>query len=102
LYHLAQVGGFLFLRWVNPALMTPEVYDLMPEGKVPSARSRRNLILMTKIVQNLSNGLTFGKKEQYMEAANEYITDNTARVERYLGSYDWYCCCCCCSPLIAD
>jgi len=45
------VGGFLFLRYMNPALMTPESYGLMPEGKAPSQNARRALILITKILQ---------------------------------------------------
>ena len=51
----ALVGGFLLLRYLNPALMTPEAYKLLPEGKVPDAKPRRNLILITKILQVKNN-----------------------------------------------
>lgn len=47
----ALVGGFLLLRYINPALMTPETYELLPEGKLPSSKARRNLILITKVIQ---------------------------------------------------
>jgi hypothetical protein len=31
--------------------MTPEAYKLLPEGKVPDGKPRRNLILISKILQ---------------------------------------------------
>ncbi|PRP75063.1 hypothetical protein PROFUN_03899 [Planoprotostelium fungivorum] len=85
----ALVGGFLLLRWsdsvsyFNPALLTPEQHGLLPEGKTMSATARRNLILMSKILQNLSNGLEFGRKEQYMMVVNDFINVNKDRMEKY-------------------
>jgi hypothetical protein len=77
------VGGFLLLRYVNPALSTPEVYGLLPDGKLPSAKARRNLVLITKILQNLSNGVEFGKKELYMMKVNSFIVEYKKKMESY-------------------
>jgi len=38
-------------RYFNPAIFSPEAMGLLPAGKVPSAQSRRNLILITKVLQ---------------------------------------------------
>ena len=41
---------------------------------------RRSLVLISKILQNLSNGLQFGKKESYMLPFNEFIISNLPQV----------------------
>eukprot|EP01127_Copromyxa_protea_P013270 TRINITY_DN3557_c0_g1_i2.p1 TRINITY_DN3557_c0_g1~~TRINITY_DN3557_c0_g1_i2.p1 ORF type:complete len:948 (+),score=149.59 TRINITY_DN3557_c0_g1_i2:198-3041(+) len=60
------VGSLLLLRYINPALFTPEGCGLLPAGKSPPPVSRRNLILITKVLQNISNGVSFSKKEAFM------------------------------------
>eukprot|EP01119_Soliformovum_irregulare_P020768 TRINITY_DN6782_c0_g1_i1.p1 TRINITY_DN6782_c0_g1~~TRINITY_DN6782_c0_g1_i1.p1 ORF type:complete len:1015 (+),score=334.12 TRINITY_DN6782_c0_g1_i1:326-3046(+) len=82
----ALVGGFIVLRFINPALLTPENYGLLPEGKPPSGIARRNLTLIAKIVQNLASGVEFGKKEQYMMPVNQFIAAHKSIVEEYLQS----------------
>eukprot|EP01087_Luapelamoeba_hula_P024552 TRINITY_DN9397_c0_g1_i2.p1 TRINITY_DN9397_c0_g1~~TRINITY_DN9397_c0_g1_i2.p1 ORF type:complete len:298 (-),score=29.92 TRINITY_DN9397_c0_g1_i2:240-1133(-) len=57
---LPLVGGFIMLRLVNPSLVTPESYGILPDGMVPSLSARRNLTLMSKLLQNLSNDVLFG------------------------------------------
>jgi hypothetical protein len=42
---------FLNIRYINVALMTPDNYGLLPKGKNISNISRRNLTLITKILQ---------------------------------------------------
>jgi len=79
----ALVGGFLLLRYFNPAILSPDQYGLLPEGKSISTTVRRNLVLVSKILQNLSNGLEFGKKEQYMMVVNPFIAGNKERMEKY-------------------
>ena len=39
---------------------------LLPSQVVVDTCSRRNLTLITKVVQNISNGVDFGTKEAYM------------------------------------
>eukprot|EP01130_Rhizamoeba_saxonica_P012420 TRINITY_DN5236_c0_g1_i3.p1 TRINITY_DN5236_c0_g1~~TRINITY_DN5236_c0_g1_i3.p1 ORF type:complete len:671 (-),score=143.21 TRINITY_DN5236_c0_g1_i3:1477-3450(-) len=68
-----MIGSFLFLRFINPAIFSPELFDLLPKGKLPSPVCRRKLILITKILQNLSNGKTFSKKESYMMPFDEFV-----------------------------
>lgn len=74
------LGGFIFLRcaaccvvvcvyanfyprrFFNPAIVTPEAFHLVPNDTVLSTQARRNLLLVTKLLQNLSNGVLFGTK----------------------------------------
>jgi hypothetical protein len=53
------VGGFLFLRFICPVLVSPEGLNIENLSK----ESRRTLVLISKILQNLANGIDFGRKE---------------------------------------
>eukprot|EP00474_Spongospora_subterranea_P002356 CRZ02814.1 hypothetical protein [Spongospora subterranea] len=65
------VGGLLFLRYYNPAII--DIVTSHPHPEFRSSRMRRNLILVAKVLQNLSNGVLFGDKEQYMSHLNLYL-----------------------------
>ncbi|KAH3758841.1 RasGTPase-activating protein [Pelomyxa schiedti] len=79
---LAVVGSFLILRYINPAIFSPEQYGMIRSGKV-SPLVRRNLVLLSKMLQNISSGLVFTSKEQYMVAMNRYIEQNVNRLHDY-------------------
>jgi len=55
------IGGFFFLRFLCPVLISPEGSNIFTR-KI-SAESRRTLVLITKIVQNMSNRVLFKHKE---------------------------------------
>eukprot|EP00026_Physarum_polycephalum_P009421 Phypoly_transcript_09544.p1 GENE.Phypoly_transcript_09544~~Phypoly_transcript_09544.p1 ORF type:complete len:375 (+),score=53.97 Phypoly_transcript_09544:237-1361(+) len=76
------VGGFYFLRFLCPALVTPEHFGLIDH--TPSPKSRRSLILMSKIQQNLANDVEFGEKEPYMLKINPYIVNNQVTMCKFL------------------
>jgi GTPase-activator protein for Ras-like GTPase len=81
------IGGFLILRYINPALLSPDSFGLatLKDGTVIefSPMARRNLVLMAKILQNISNGQEFGKKEPYMMVFNELVRANVWKIEKY-------------------
>eukprot|EP01087_Luapelamoeba_hula_P013626 TRINITY_DN3891_c0_g1_i2.p1 TRINITY_DN3891_c0_g1~~TRINITY_DN3891_c0_g1_i2.p1 ORF type:complete len:695 (-),score=114.95 TRINITY_DN3891_c0_g1_i2:86-2170(-) len=77
-------GGFLMLRFINPALVAPESYEMLPLGKSPTMQGRRNLILLTKLLQNLSNDVEFGVKEPHMAVVNEFIVSNREAMSNFL------------------
>ncbi|KDO28101.1 hypothetical protein SPRG_20260 [Saprolegnia parasitica CBS 223.65] len=74
----AIMGGFLFLRFICPAITTPHAYGLVPE--VPNANSRRILVLVTKLLFNSSTEVEFGVKEPYMRVVNSFIVKNAPRM----------------------
>lgn len=46
------IGSFIVLRFMNPAIFTPEqVPGLLPKGRAPTPQTRRNLTLISKIIQ---------------------------------------------------
>jgi len=67
------IGGFFLLRFINPAVVTPQAFMLV-DAKL-SAHTRRNLTLLAKILQNLANNILFGGvKEFYMSPLNDWMT----------------------------
>ncbi|OZJ06631.1 hypothetical protein BZG36_00295 [Bifiguratus adelaidae] len=76
------IGGFFFLRFVNPAIVTPQAYMLV-DGP-PSKNPRRTLTLIAKILQNLANKPSYAK-EAYMLPTHPFIEANKQRFNKFLN-----------------
>ena len=83
---VSMVGSFWLLRLFNPCLTSPTSCGILPSGTVLSAASKRNLLLVSKVLQALSNDVTFGKKEPYMMGLNDWLHENRSRLEAFLLS----------------
>ncbi|KAJ3425313.1 inhibitory regulator protein ira1-related [Anaeramoeba flamelloides] len=68
------IAGFFFLRFICPAIISPENAEIVKE-RIP-VEVRRALILITKSLQNLANGVMFGQKEEFMIPLNKFIEGN--------------------------
>ena len=102
------IAVFVFLRLYCPAITAPHLYGIY-EGKhlnddirntsshtiskfsniyfslePPESNVQRTLILLSKVLQNLANGILFGKKENYMVKLNEFITSNTDTMKSFV------------------
>ncbi|CAO3627454.1 unnamed protein product [Cunninghamella echinulata] len=77
------LGSFLFLRFFCPAIVSPETEGMI-EPKDTSLKLRRVLLFIAKIIQNLANGILFGKKEVHLAILNDYMIENIPRVTRFL------------------
>eukprot|EP01103_Thecamoeba_quadrilineata_P001001 TRINITY_DN10886_c0_g1_i1.p1 TRINITY_DN10886_c0_g1~~TRINITY_DN10886_c0_g1_i1.p1 ORF type:complete len:538 (+),score=103.12 TRINITY_DN10886_c0_g1_i1:32-1645(+) len=77
----AVVGGFFFLRFMCPAIVSPEGYGVIPEGTPLVSEVRRALVLVSKILQNLANGKDFGSKEAYMIPMQSFIKEHEAEIK---------------------
>lgn len=119
------VAGFLFLRFLCPAIVAPESHGgrdfqtppcITADGsgfvsgvigkKSVSRDVRRSLTLVAKVLQQLGNGVEFGKKEevrldergaffctfvshpwtQFMAPFNEFVLDELISVQCFLES----------------
>ncbi|KAI9322511.1 Rho GTPase activation protein [Dichotomocladium elegans] len=76
------IGGFFFLRFVNPAIVTPQAYMLVES--IPSNHPRTTLTLIAKMLQNLANKPTYAK-EAYMIPTNPFVENNKQRINRFLN-----------------
>jgi ankyrin repeat protein len=80
------VGGFIFLRWINPAIVAPDGgSQLVPRGEV-SAPARRTLLLVSKILNAMANNVEFGGKEAWLTFANSYLAERRPEVRSFLES----------------
>lgn len=66
------VSGFLFLRFICPAILSPKLFGLLRDH--PQPRAQRTLTLIAKVLQKMSNMSTFGKREEWMEPMNRFLT----------------------------
>jgi Ras GTPase-activating-like protein IQGAP2/3 len=76
------IGGFFMLRFVNPAIVTPQAYMLV-DGD-PKKHPRRTLTLIAKLLQNLANKPTH-TKEPFMSVLNPFVEHNEARFQKFLN-----------------
>ncbi|KAG6001837.1 hypothetical protein E4U21_003765 [Claviceps maximensis] len=65
------VSGFLFLRFICPAILSPKLFGLLRDH--PRPRAQRTLTLIAKALQKMSNMSTFGKREEWMEPMNRFL-----------------------------
>ncbi|KAJ6242734.1 ras gtpase-activating protein [Anaeramoeba flamelloides] len=69
---VSSIGGFIFLRFICPSIVSPKTFGLIEEH--PRGASLRGLLLISTAVQALSNGITFSKNRIHMQKINEDIT----------------------------
>lgn len=92
------IGGFFFLRFINPAIVTPRSYMLI--DNTPGENPRRTLtyvcsgpnhstspadpiLQIAKMLQNLANKPSYAK-EPYMVRLQPFIHQNKERVKRFM------------------
>ncbi|KAK9469948.1 Rho GTPase activation protein [Lipomyces arxii] len=76
------IGAFFFLRYVNPAIVTPHSYMLV--DSLPADCPRRTLTLLAKMLQSLANKPLYAK-EPYMVSLAEFVDHNKTRINTFLS-----------------
>lgn len=76
------VSGFLFLRFICPAILSPKLFGLLRDH--PRPRAQRTLTLIAKVLQKMSNMSTFGKREEWMEPMNRFLTSQRPVFRDYI------------------
>ncbi|XP_026322570.1 neurofibromin [Hyposmocoma kahamanoa] len=67
---VGAVGTVLFLRFINPAIVSPQEMGIVNRPVPPQVK--RGLMLMSKILQNIANHVEFSK-EQHMLPFNDFL-----------------------------
>eukprot|EP01102_Stenamoeba_stenopodia_P010575 TRINITY_DN3205_c0_g2_i1.p1 TRINITY_DN3205_c0_g2~~TRINITY_DN3205_c0_g2_i1.p1 ORF type:complete len:1002 (-),score=219.77 TRINITY_DN3205_c0_g2_i1:96-2774(-) len=83
------VNSFLMLRFLSPAIVAPEAFNILPanySSSPPVPKVRRNVILIAKLLQTLSNNVELGEKEDYMKCTNDFILRNQTAMREFLTS----------------
>ncbi|KAK9758709.1 GTPase-activator protein for Ras-like GTPase [Popillia japonica] len=68
--NIGAVGTVIFLRFINPAIVSPQEMGIVTKQVPPSVK--RGLMLMSKILQNIANHVEFSK-EQHMLPFNDFL-----------------------------
>ncbi|KAK9332776.1 Rho GTPase activation protein [Lipomyces starkeyi] len=76
------IGAFFFLRFINPAIVTPHSYMLV--DSLPADNPRRTLTLIAKMLQGVANKSTYSK-EPYMASVSAFVDGNKARMNKFLN-----------------
>uniref|UniRef100_A0A8C6VPF6 RAS protein activator like 1 n=1 Tax=Nothobranchius furzeri TaxID=105023 RepID=A0A8C6VPF6_NOTFU len=78
------IGGFFFLRFFAPAILTPKLFHLRDQHA--DTRTSRTLLLLAKALQSVGNlGLQLGHgKEQWMAPLHPIILRSVASVKDFL------------------
>ncbi|KAK7882743.1 hypothetical protein WMY93_028917 [Mugilogobius chulae] len=77
---IGAVGSAMFLRFVNPAIVSP--YEAGILDKKPQPRIERGLKLMSKILQSIANHVLF-TKEEHMRPFNDFVKSNFDAARRF-------------------
>eukprot|EP01133_Synstelium_polycarpum_P005675 gene5675-6554_t len=80
-----SVGGFFFLRFFCPCILSPDANGVVDSSSL-TMESRRALILVSKVLQNVSNGLLFGTKETYMKEMNPFLDTHMDECRSFLDN----------------
>lgn len=75
--------GYLFLRVIVPYITSPDGFGLYHRPIDPNGR--RNLILVSKVLQNLANDALFGAKEAYMVSMNAFMGPALLQLQQYIS-----------------
>jgi Ras GTPase-activating-like protein IQGAP2/3 len=75
------IGGFFFLRFINPAIVTPRSYMLI--DATPADNPKRTLTYVAKMLQNLANKPSYAK-EPYMAKLQPFVHQNKDRINKFL------------------
>jgi len=79
------IGYFVYYRFMNVAIVTPDSHALT--GKEVSMLARRNLVVVAKVLQTLFSLNQFQKQgnERWLLPLNEWISTKTPLVRKYLA-----------------
>ncbi|KAL6076221.1 Ras-GAP domain-containing protein [Balamuthia mandrillaris] len=78
------ISNFFFLRFLCPALVSPDAYGLLPSDVTITSKMRRSLVLVSKVMHNLANDVAFGDKEPYMSAMNAFLEKKRKPVQNFI------------------
>lgn len=78
--NIGAVGTVIFLRFINPAIVSPQELGIV--GKQVPSSVKRGLMLMSKILQNIANHVEFSK-EQHMLCFNDFLRAHVEAGRRF-------------------
>jgi len=71
--YAAFIGRLIYYRYINPAIVTPETFDIVSNtlGAVP----RKNLAEISKMLTQITSGTVFGDDNPCLTPLNSYVLE---------------------------
>ncbi|CAO0793127.1 unnamed protein product [Mucor circinelloides] len=79
------VSGFIFLRWICPAIISPKQFGLVQDH--PDTKTCRTLTLIAKCLMTLAShsSIEQNAKEPWMVRLNEFVQNNTHHFMNFIN-----------------
>jgi Ras GTPase-activating-like protein IQGAP2/3 len=78
---IKAVGHLIYYRYLNPAIVAPEGFDVI-DGVVTPIQ-RKNLAEISKMLNHISVGRLFDEENPYLQPLNEYVEYASDKFTRY-------------------
>ncbi|KAI8391699.1 Rho GTPase activation protein [Radiomyces spectabilis] len=80
--HIIKIlGNFIYYRYLNPAIVAPEQYDVIDSSINPT--QRKNLAEISKMLQQISSGKVFDASDMFLAPLNDYVHDAGKRFAKW-------------------
>ncbi|KZV69162.1 hypothetical protein PENSPDRAFT_753609 [Peniophora sp. CONT] len=80
--HPAAVGRLVFYRYINPAVITPETYNIVTQTL--DIGTRKNLAQISRVMTQISSGLPFDEQSPAYIPMNDFVTKAITRMGAWL------------------
>ncbi|KAM3578882.1 iqgap-related protein [Umbelopsis sp. WA50703] len=75
------IGNFIYYRYLNPAIIAPEQYDVVETVITPM--QRKNLAEVSKMLQQISSGKVFDANDLFLAPLNDYVFEAGQRFSQW-------------------
>jgi Ras GTPase-activating-like protein IQGAP2/3 len=75
------VGRLVYYRYINPAIVAPETFDIV--STTVSTTSRKNLAQISTMLTQIARGTLFGAEDPALQATNEFIARSISKFSRW-------------------
>ena len=81
--HITKViGNLIYYRYMNPAIVAPEGFDVITS--LMSAESRKTLAEISRVLQVITSFSQFKNEYEYLKPLNEWVAQCSNRFKKYL------------------
>ncbi|KAJ3434963.1 ras gtpase-activating protein [Anaeramoeba flamelloides] len=81
-YKEISIAGFFFLRYMGPAIISPDGYHVTDKIAVGSYRS--NLILIAKVIQGVANRTELGVKNKSLKPLSKFTENHLPELDKFI------------------
>ena len=80
-YALIAVGSFVFLRFICPALVSPETENIV---ELPTTSEKRPFLSLAKVLQSLANGSSYTLKWPALDTKSQFLRECSDKIFDFL------------------